>query len=125
AEIYCKICRWKEAEILISTAIQILEEENSTHDSDYFNATDLLVSVYLGQGRHDDAVRLHTSLVDIRRFVHGSGHPDTLKSLDGLVSMYQEQGRLIDAGFIALEALEARMRLLQPTDLNSVWSLIR
>ncbi|KAI5784138.1 hypothetical protein FPQ18DRAFT_236581, partial [Pyronema domesticum] len=79
----------------------------------------------LGQGRLTEAAGLMSSLVDIKRTAYGSDHPDTLDSIDKLVSIYRDDGKLIEAGDVAIETLSSRVRNSKPTNAQVLQSIIQ
>jgi Tetratricopeptide repeat len=68
--------------------------------------------MYYRNGRWEDVAKLEEILLEARRKSLGAEHPDTLKVMRYLETLYCKQGRLEDASKPAEKVLEARRRLL-------------
>ncbi|KAF4633228.1 hypothetical protein G7Y89_g4890 [Cudoniella acicularis] len=63
-------------------------------------------------GRHDEAERTVSQVLEIREKVLGQEHPDTLASMNNLALMFSNQGRWKEAEELGIQVLEMTKRVL-------------
>ncbi|HTA64589.1 MAG TPA: tetratricopeptide repeat protein [Xanthomonadaceae bacterium] len=83
----------------------------------------VLADRYADMGLYDAALPLQVSALATRRRVLGNDSPDTLKSIDGMGSIFQGQGKLRESERLFREALAGQRRVLgedNPATLESV-----
>jgi tetratricopeptide (TPR) repeat protein len=71
-----------------------------------------LASTYRNQGRWKEAEELDVQVVETRKRVLGTEHPDTLTSIANLASTYRNQGRWKEAEELFVQVVETRKRVL-------------
>jgi len=64
--------------------------------------------VYHEQGHWREAEELGVAIMEKRRQLLGDDHPDTLKSMEYLLCIYRDQGRLVDAEVLEALVIETR-----------------
>ncbi|KAJ5709206.1 hypothetical protein N7493_010540 [Penicillium malachiteum] len=85
-----------------------------------------LASIYLLQGRWNEAEDLGMQEVEMRKMVLGIEHPDTLTSMGILTTIYWNQGRWREAEVLGIQVVEARKTILgveHPSTLISMVNL--
>ncbi|THH20457.1 hypothetical protein EW146_g905 [Bondarzewia mesenterica] len=84
-------------------------KENANPRSDVASGFGL---VYAEAGRWEAARRLRLVVVETSRRVLGGEHPDTLRAMANLASIFRDQGRWMDAESLEAVVMETRRRVL-------------
>ena len=82
-----------------------------------------LAGVLRGQGKFDEARKLHEQTLEIRRRILGPEHPDTLWSMNNLAIVLGEQGKHDEARKLLEQTLEIRRRILGPEHPDTLESM--
>jgi len=104
--------KYKKAEELAQTAVDISTKISGKEHPDTLADLNLLACTYWYQGRFPDAVTIHEEVLEIRRRILGDNHPDTLKTMNNLSLTYRYQGRFDSAVQLQQQALTASVQLL-------------
>jgi len=73
-----------------------------------------LANAYYREGKYPQAEALDGQVLETRRRVLGSEHPDTLESLVGLAGYYDDEGKYAQAEALDSQVLEIQRRILGP-----------
>jgi len=104
------------AEPLLERAVAIHRQVNDI--SDEIAPFDQLASLYVEQGRFDDAETLYLQSVDRSRRVFGDVHPETATRINNLAALYYRTDRLDEAAAHYENALAIQRELLDPLHPN-------
>jgi len=86
-------------------ALAIREQVLGPSNVDVANSLDTLGEIYRGQGKFDDAERVHRRALAIRERELGPDHPDVAESLDNLAMLRNAQGSFVEAEALLRRAL--------------------
>ncbi|KAF8059519.1 hypothetical protein FPV67DRAFT_458134 [Lyophyllum atratum] len=106
----------KDAEVMITRAVEWRKAQYGPEDHRTFNSQDRLVATYLLLEKLDEAEKLGKTVLEGRRKVMGREHLRTLGSMSNLAETYIRQRKSREAKEFALEALTAKKRVLGPRD---------
>ncbi|KAJ5301623.1 hypothetical protein N7508_006486 [Penicillium antarcticum] len=95
-------------------AVMKLNEDNPDPLTSMYN----LASMYLKQGRWNEAEKLFVQVTEARKTKLGADHPDTLTSMSDLASTYRNQGRLEEAEQLYMQVRKTRRQILGSGHLN-------
>ena len=132
AVLYYEGGKYKEAERLLITYLQILDDrnnitvepdlENAGYDLDvllelddasrYGVALNNLAAVYNKQGNYEKALEYYDNALEVRERILGSDHPDTAVTYNNIALVYQAQGEYKKALEYYGKVLEVRERVL-------------
>ena len=104
--------RYKEAEPLFQSALEIRKTALGKYHPDTADTIHNLALLYRSQGRYEEAEPLCQSALEIRKTALGEIHPDTVHSLGSLALLYRSQGRYEEAEPLFQSALEIRRTAL-------------
>src|SRR5258708_17727300 len=83
--------RTREAEIVVHSAMEVLERVIGTDHPDTLSSMDCAAQLHIDQGRYAEAEPILKRAFQCRDRLLGATHLDTLRSLDHLALMYTEQ----------------------------------
>ncbi|KAG7007820.1 hypothetical protein G7Y79_00008g024580 [Physcia stellaris] len=95
---------------LTINALKALPDSAEVDLSDYLGNGDNLVSIYMGQGRWEEAAELEKKAMETSKKVLGEEHSDTLTIMINLALIYRAQGRWEKAEELQLRVVEIRKR---------------
>jgi tetratricopeptide (TPR) repeat protein len=104
--------KYKKAEELAQTAVDISTKISGKEHPDTLADLNLLACTHWYQARFHDAVTIHEEVLEIRKRILGDNHPDTLKTMNNLSLTYRYQGRFDSAAQLQQQALTASIQLL-------------
>ncbi|KAJ3294213.1 Kinesin light chain 3 [Borealophlyctis nickersoniae] len=82
-----------------------------------------LATLFLNQGRYEDAEPLFVRCQEIRRRVLGEDHPDMLSSINNLAVLYDNQGKYDKAEPLYVDFLERTRRVFGEDDPHTLLSI--
>jgi len=100
------------AEPLLERAVAIHQQVNETADE--IAPFDQLASLYVQQGRFDEAETLYLQSVERSRRRFGEIHPETATRINNLAALYYRTGRLAESAAHYESALAIQRQLLDP-----------
>jgi len=107
AWVYGYQSRNDEAKALLLDTVDRMERALDEVDWSLQRAKNRLAWLYLHNfGRHEQAEKLWTELLEVIQRRLGPDHPDAAGHMEGLVAVYMAQGRLEEAEEVAMKALE-------------------
>jgi tetratricopeptide (TPR) repeat protein len=115
--------KWRR---LLPHAQYALSHSEKKDDKEGTNLAEFCARALESDGQYNRAEELCMQVVESRRRVLGSKHPDTLTSVDNLGSVLESQGKYEEAEAMHRRALEAREKVLgreHPDTLTSVSNL--
>ena len=71
-----------------------------------------LASIYSGQGRYDESIKLYQECLQRMKFIQGENHPDTLKVMHNLGCTHSDMGQLSKAAALFKDCYEKRLVVL-------------
>ncbi|KAE9369693.1 hypothetical protein N431DRAFT_547106 [Stipitochalara longipes BDJ] len=119
--------RWEEAEALEVEVLETSKRVLGAEHPDTLTSMNNLASTYWDQGwwekaeslqvetlemRKRKAESLQVETLEMRKRVLGAEHPDTLKSMNNLAFIWEEQGRYPEAFKLMEECVQLRTRIL-------------
>ncbi|KAJ3280143.1 Kinesin light chain 3 [Borealophlyctis nickersoniae] len=100
----------------------ILLTEKAGDEVDHANWLNSLASLFMDQGRYEDAKPLYVDCLERRRRVLGEDHRDTLTSINNLAVLYTLQGKYEEAEPLHVDCLERRRGMLGEDDPDTLES---
>ncbi|RYP46560.1 hypothetical protein DL768_007242 [Monosporascus sp. mg162] len=100
-----------------------LEEALGEKDTDTIMSMACLAMTYHAQGRYNEAEKVYTEVLQLRRKVLEKEHPDTIESMAHLAATYHQQGRYGEAEEIRVETLQLRREVLGKKHPDTIWSM--
>jgi len=111
---------------ILKPAVQAIDQQFKDQPVVDAALRQVLADRYAGMGLYEAALPLQQRALESRRRVLGEQNPDTLKSINRLGNLLQDEGKLAEAEPYLREALEKRRRLLgeeHPDTLESINAL--
>ncbi|KAK4457637.1 hypothetical protein QBC42DRAFT_278636 [Cladorrhinum samala] len=111
----------EELEIMETRKVMLGVDHPSTLES-----MDNLASIYMNQGRWEEAESLWVQVLETSKRILGEDHFGILKSMDNLAWIYMKQGRWKEAEELEVQVIKARKRILgedHPSTLESMANL--
>jgi tetratricopeptide (TPR) repeat protein len=113
--------------LYLAHAHYVLKSEDSKEETKEREALVWKFAMCLhSDGRYNEAEKLFAEVVETRKRVLGSDHPDTLTSMANLALTYRNQGRWKEAEELGVQVMETRKRALgleHPDTLTSMANL--
>lgn len=120
---YLDLGLFTEAQRQLERAIQLRRQALGERDPATLQSQNLLVSVYIGQGKPSLAEPLGRQVLDMRRQVLGERHPDTLTSLHNMAAIERAFARDAQAEALYAQVAELRRQVLGPQHPDTLKSL--
>jgi tetratricopeptide (TPR) repeat protein len=83
--------RFKEAEQIAQTVVELREREVGKDHPDYANALNDLAVVYRAEDKHAEAKQLYERVLAIRIATYGADHPEVAAVLKNLANVYADE----------------------------------
>jgi tetratricopeptide (TPR) repeat protein len=115
---------WRE--YLPHALFLLSEREVSRQRQQYIDCMKKVGSCLYSDGRYNEAGELFIQVMESRKQVLGSAHPNTLTSMSNLASTYWNQGRWKEAEELEVQVMETRKQVLgaeHPDTLTSMSNL--
>ena len=129
AGLYFAQGRYREAEPMFLTALEVRKAELGDCHPDTATSLNNLALLYDSQGHYGEAEPLHVEALEIRQTELGERHPETARSLNNLAALYESQGRYGEAEALYVKALDihkielGERHLATATSLNNLAAL--
>jgi tetratricopeptide (TPR) repeat protein len=123
--------RYQEAELYLTRALSISEQEHGLEHVDTARNALTLGYLYQKQGKYEKAEPLYKRTLMIQEQHLGSEHPDTARSLNNLAALYDDQGKYGEAEVLYKRALVVDEKIYGPehpeiaADLNNLAELYK
>jgi tetratricopeptide (TPR) repeat protein len=93
---YCRQGKYEKAELMIKNCLEKKDALFGAEET-FFALTNNLANIYESQGKYNEAEVLYKQFFDAKKAVLGENHPYVLGIMFSLSSVYNSQGRILEA----------------------------